>query len=242
MTFYFPIRLGLKRQKAATRREENAGQSLAYEVWREGTERSLTDYEESPESQVLKAFCHSAPAQRLTFILGEPGAGKTTLFLDWFLRLAREAAIEVRLGSKLPVLVRLRSVSKDTWNIEDDDKRADALWEHARKERTIFSREDGYSLERLYGVDASQARVFSPIWLFDGLDEVPDLNVDEGFYQKLVCLPGQKVVSGRTAVFQSLRAIVEIYKWKDYEILGLRPGEQQEFLAQALRARGRPGC
>jgi hypothetical protein len=243
MRFYFPLRLGLTLRNAATRREERDGDTKpkAYEIWREGTERSLTSYEESPDAQVLKAISDSAPAQRLTFILGEPGAGKTTLFVDWFLRLACEAAKEVRLGAKLPILVRMRSVPPEIWNTNDEGKLADALWKHARTERTIFKPEDGtgHSPESIYNLDPREACAFSPIWLFDGLDEVaPSLSGDEHFYQKLACLPGQKSVSVRTAVYQSLRTIAEIYKWKDYEILGLRAIDQQAFLAQALRMRG----
>jgi ABC-type cobalamin/Fe3+-siderophores transport system ATPase subunit/ethanolamine utilization microcompartment shell protein EutL len=243
MNFYFPLRLGIERQRAAARREEQDGhpKPQAYEAWREGTERRLTEYEELPEAQVLKAICHSAPAQRLTFILGEPGAGKTTLFVDWFLRLAREVATEVRLGARLPVLIRMRSVPAHIWNTNEEGELADALWEHACTERTIFEPEDGpdRSPESLYTLDAPQARVFSLIWLFDGLDEVaPSLSGDEHFYQKLACLPGQKAVSARIAVYQSLREVAKIYKWKEYEILGLSAKEQARFLAQALRLIG----
>ena len=245
MAFYFPLRLGLEPQRPeaqkAKRDEEPPAQG--YEVWREGIERTFTASKELSEADVFKEICKETQCDQLIFILGEPGAGKSTLLEGWFARSARQASNELHLGKRLPVLVRMRSVPADIWNADTDGEFADTLWNASRSERILLQRENGpeITLRNFYALDALQSRRFSPIWLFDGLDEVPTNFIGNmRFYQKLALLPGIKVLSVRTAVYQSLRYVTERYKREHYEILGLSPQEQQDFLTQALTAAGNP--
>jgi hypothetical protein len=69
----------------------------------------------------------------------------------------------------------------------------------------------------------------------DGLDELPpDISYSKQFYKQIVNLPGRKVITARTAVFPALREVVGEYKHREYEIMGLKPTEQQEFLEQVM--------
>ena len=63
------------------------------------------DYQRAVQLRIPKSICHSAPSRRLTVVSGDPGAGKTTLFIDWFRRLSRETATEQYLGAKLIVQI-----------------------------------------------------------------------------------------------------------------------------------------
>jgi predicted NACHT family NTPase len=71
------------------------------------------------------------------------------------------------------------------------------------------------------------------VWLLDGLDEVVP-PPDERFYQAVVNLPGLKVLSCRTAVYETLRREADRYKDQEYELLGLKSADQYAFLAHAL--------
>jgi hypothetical protein len=52
-----------------------------------------------------------------------------------------------------------------------------------------------------------------------------------------VNLPGVKVLTCRTAVYESLRPTGDRYKAREYEHLGLRPEQQRAFLTEVLNGR-----
>jgi predicted NACHT family NTPase len=191
------------------------------------------EYEERREPLVLEQILRATARNRFWLILGEPGSGKTTLLETWFKGLASRVA-EPYLGAMVPALVRLRLLPTDVWKRKDEIELADALWECAVPEKALL---DGGLVE---AYAPKYRRNFHPIWLLDGLDELlPETTGDESFFQGLANLPGIKVISARTAVFESQRKLAERYKLGEYDILGLRAPEQNEFLRKALP--GDPG-
>ena len=229
LAFYYPLRLGIRRRVTLAQKENSQTTKLVprKQSWREGVGISSIEYEEHPETQVLERLLDSGPTKRFELILGEPGAGKTTLLETWFLRLAQGLKMP-KWGTIVPALVRLRSVPRETWQINDDQKMADALWEFASAEKALLEAgaADFYKSER--------ARAFQIVWLLDGLDELSPSSQDERLYQKLVNLHGAKVISARTAVYESIRRNADRYKSHEYELLSLKPTEQEDFLYKRM--------
>ncbi|HKV91296.1 MAG TPA: NACHT domain-containing protein [Candidatus Angelobacter sp.] len=235
LNFYYPLRLGRRAWLSSSGDDDGLSRrARGYESWREGIHRSLVEYDEYPEDRVLEWLLTATGMNRFSVILGEPGSGKTTLFKAWFRRLATRTT-EPALGMVVPVLVRLRSVPAKIWRINDINDLADALWNNALKEAALLeNRFSGF-------YEAKRCRAFQPAWLLDGLDELPpQIGREEFVFQKLAILPGHKVVSARTAVYESLRHTADSYKAteNEYEILGLTPSQQREFLQQALPGEG----
>src|SRR5713101_2164782 len=110
MTFFYPLRLGIRRQRTFRKDDEHEPQEPAreYDTWREGIERVPFEYEQYAEERVLEQIVRTAPASRFHLILGEPGAGKTTLFHAWFMRLAPRNDT-LKMGMTVPVRVILRN-------------------------------------------------------------------------------------------------------------------------------------
>jgi hypothetical protein len=191
------------------------------------------EYEEFPETTILEEFLSCSSTNRFWLILGEPGSGKTTLLKTWFSCLAARIT-KVSLGAAIPILVSLRSVPREIWKLNGESNLADALWNCSIGQRALL--ED--SASTIY--QAKHCNAFDPIWLLDGVDELdPKVGREEAIFQKLANLPGRKMLSGRTAVYESLRQTADAYKigMGEYEILGLRPTEQREFLRQMLPER-----
>lgn len=80
---------------------------------------------------------------------------------------------------------------------------------------------------------AERGRMFAPVWLLDALDEVSHPGLGEAFFQRLAGLAGRKVLTCRTAVYESLRREADRYRDREYEVLGLKPHEQLAFLTHA---------
>jgi len=231
LNFFYPLRLGRRRQVSPSSKDDDRDRRpWKYEAWREGVHHSSVEYEEDPESRVLERLLTRSWTNRFWLVLGEPGSGKTTLLETWFRRLANRVTKPI-MGTVVPVLVRLRSVSSKTWHLNDISNLADALWMQSLTEEAL--------LENIpFGVyQPDRGRAFEPLWLLDGLDELSaEFHQDQALFQKVARLPGHKLVSARIAVYQSLRKTGDRYKVaeNEYEILGLRPFEQREFLRQAL--------
>jgi 3-methyladenine DNA glycosylase AlkC len=124
----------------------------------------------------------------------------------------------------VPVLVRLRDVTEETWNIQNEEKLADALWGFGLTNKALFEEAPPQIYERESG------RSFYPVWLLDGLDEVRSSLGDVSLYKTLALLPGVKVISIRSAVYASIRGIADKYKKTEHEILPLMPQDQKKFL------------
>ena len=186
---------------------------------------------------MLNDLCRAASAgqaRRPWFVLGEPGAGKSTLLERWFDSWAAELP-EPRLGATVPVLVRLRELRPGDLD-GDAEVAADRLWqEHGASSGAAWSvgRPTGESTYR-----ADRCRAFRPVWLMDGLDELDEQLQGEKLFERLVVLPGAKVITCRTAVFETLRDTAEPHKEREFEILPLETTEEESFLAGVLEARG----
>jgi hypothetical protein len=75
--------------------------------------------------------------------------------------------------------------------------------------------------------------------LLDGLDELGDVLVDPALWEAIGALPGGKVLTCRTAVFQPLRRETAGRFSAEYRVLGLESDrEQTHYLAAAMRAVG----
>jgi hypothetical protein len=230
MTFYFPLTLGQRRRKYTGPVTPSRGRNPHPNGfnWREERNRLEIEFEELIESQILENIRWASPSQlrRFWVVLGEPGAGKSKLFDSWFAR-AVPAQSDVRLGARVPALVRLRELGSEEFdgNIEEVASR---LWTHAIRCSAVLpvARQDVYSTH----CDS----LFTPIWLLDGLDEVAADVHGERLYQQIAALPGVKVVTCRTAVYSRFRREAEQYVQSEYEVLGLNPSQQEEFLAAIL--------
>jgi hypothetical protein len=241
MSFYLPFTLGVRRTRPAARDEEQraAGRRRSPEAWREGVGLAAVEYEEHPAARVLEELRRAAnagQARRPWFVLGEPGAGKSTLLERWFDAWASELP-EPRLGLTVPVLVRLLELRPGDLD-GDPEATADRLWrERGARWGAAWTagRPTGDSIYR-----ADRCRNFQPVWLLDGLHELDELlREDERLFERLVVLPGAKLITCRTAVFETLRGRAERHKEREFEVLPLKPAEQENFLAAALEDRGR---
>jgi len=233
MPFYFPLRLGQRRRKYVSPRLDSPSvlsKRTEVEVvrWREERNRLEIDIDELPEAQVLEGFrwASSGQSHRFWVILGEPGAGKSKLLDAWFERLVPPEN-ELRLGIRIPALVRLREIDSKELSGTPEEV-AVHLWQHAIRCSALLphTRSDIFKTGR--------GPFFTPIWLLDGMDEIETLSHGEALFQKIAALPGIKVVSCRTAVFERYRRSAEPYIHRAYEVLGLSSNEQLSFLTSVL--------
>jgi hypothetical protein len=138
------------------------------------------------------------------------------------------------LGVQIPVLVRLRDVPREAL-AGDPAAVADTLWA-----KGVAAGQDTAKGTAAAGVFNLPARVFTPVWLLDGLDELAAPPIaDRGLWDLLRALPGDVVLTCRTAVFQPARAEIAGRIGREWRLLGLKPEEEQaQFLARAYAARG----
>ena len=232
MDFFHPLTLGIPTPR---RQRTGAGDRSrpSYESWRSSYEswREIEVQEERAEAEIfnqLRAGTSVTPGVLL--ILGEPGAGKTTLLEEWHARwIARLTA--PRLALRIPVLIRLRDVKTEDL-VGSLDEMADRLWTRGGQSATGATVKNTPA-EAIFDLPL---RLFTPVWLLEGLDEAPATLADKGLWDRLAALPGDVVATCRTAVFQSARSEAKGRLAREHCILGLRPGEQPGFLAKALEA------
>ena len=233
MVFYHPLVLGVARPRGPDSSGPDGrrgGEATTHEAWREGVSRPGEDYERHPEGQAF-ARLRSAASQertRLWVVLGEPGAGKSRLLNEWFRRWAADLG-DPRLGLPVPVLVRLRRLTPPELHLGQEEF-ADWLWEQGLGERGLLDQ----PRDAVYRAGAS--RLFRPVWLLDGLDEVAPSVPRADLLSGLAALPGLKLLTCRTAVFQAQREAIAPYQERgaEYEILPLGPAERRQFLAARL--------
>lgn len=224
--FYFPLTLG---RPSAAPRDDERRRPPELDAWREGVRSSRQEVERIPEEGIFRDLMRSA-GPGYTLVTGEPGAGKSTLLEQWRRRWAQEAPAP-RLGLVLPVLVRFRSLNRyaaDLLNTRSDPELAQALWaEHLRPDA------DTPALNNYYQLDP---RLWTPLWLLDGLDEAAAELRTEEFLRRLGNLPGRVCLSCRTAIAQSLRPALQpgLRAANSLEIQPLDAREQRDFLAHSL--------
>ena len=235
---FFPLTLGTPRPRPAPgARGREGSPTRSFEAWREGLSASAEEFDERPATQVLAELMAATPRSAmesgLTLVLGEPGAGKTSLLAHWhaeWLAGLRPA----RLGLPVPVLLPLRKVEAGLL-VGRPEEVADRLWDlRGARDRERTAAGACYHLP---------PRLLSPIWLLDGLDEfaVKNLAAPER-RETFASLPGALVLSCRTAVFQQIRLDAEgaarriVSAARELRITGLKPDEQENFLRLALEA------
>ncbi|WP_044559626.1 NACHT domain-containing protein [Azospirillum sp. B4] len=212
---YFPARLGTPVQRGQLDGEEGGSRLPRYEAWREGFDHGILA--ERPEAAVLDELLRVGDG--LTLILGEPGAGKSRLLEHWAGR-TRPAAPGY--GVLVPLLLPLRHL-KGQSSLVDPALRgpalADALWALGEP-----------------GADVpTNGRCFRPLWLLDGLDELPADPPLRDWLKRLPSLPGVMVATCRTAVWQAAELGSAPRPRQIETIMPLRPGRERiDFLRPAL--------
>ena len=236
--FFHPLRLGTVKQQPAGREQDILGPDSRqyrddHDAWRESISlEPREDYEEHAEATVFDQLRRgSLPSRGVVLILGEPGAGKTSLLEEWHRRWW-SAPGPIRLGLQVPVLIRLKYVIAD-WQRGASDAIADRLWNELGQS-TTQAVVKGAETSRL---PTLSQRLWTPIWLLDGLDEGPVPIGDERLWDALAALPGKVLVTCRTAVFEPARPEARRYLSREYRVLPLEPGEQPNFLANAMKAK-----
>jgi hypothetical protein len=233
---FFPLTLGIPkprpRREPDQLDETSPFQSARWDeaVWRESLSAPPDPVEEVLATTVLDRLMRSEPPSRPWLILGEPGAGKSRLLEHWHATWLSILA-EPMLGLPVPVLVRLREL--DAAALKGDPALvADHLWS-----RGVAARGDAARGCWAASLGGLPARLFTPIWFLDGLDELGDVLVDPALWEAIGALPGGKVLTCRTAVFQPLRRETAGRFSAEYRVLGLKPGEEQaNYLAAAMQA------
>ncbi len=191
---FFPLTLGVPQRKTREVRESERP-PRTYDEWREWIGRP-EEFEPFPAEDILMRLMRGDPALPPPpwLILGEPGAGKTSLLEHWHATWL-QALLRPYLGMKVPVLVRLGDVPRDAFK-GDPGIVADALWDGGLA--VGRSQAKGTAAEAVFGF---RPHVFSPFWLLDGLDELERPIADRGLWDSLRALPGEAVLTCRTAVF-----------------------------------------
>jgi tetratricopeptide (TPR) repeat protein len=239
MDFFYPLKLGIPKKSQARfehndrDRTEDEQPRIDYDEWRESESPSEGDYDELQESSLLDELCSPGPLRhRLRLILGEPGAGKSTLLRKWHERWITKL-VTASLGLRIPVLVRLRDLTK-VHVAGKPDEIADRLWNEFGQKAAMEAAKETASAS----IVSRPLRLFSPVWLLDGLDEAPIEPTDRIMWEFLAALPGEVVLTCRTAAYRQMSSLVEGLIQREYRILGLRPSDQAAFLTKALEAEG----
>ena len=204
------------------------GESLAFAV---------PIFDEVPADQVLqelKGGGSVGDARRLWLLLGEPGIGKSTLLHQWFATWTSELTSPC-LGLSVPVLVRLKELKEDAFRGEIDNI-ADRLWREYYLAIASYTLPESHPARAIYVPE--RGRAFRPIWLLDGLDEI-SLSQSDIFFERLLQLPGSKLLTSRTGAFEVIRDRAERYVEREFLLTPLKLNEQIAFLARKLSAQGR---
>ena len=150
-------------------RERDDRPRPSYEGWREGLSVPDEEYEEHGESVVLDQLRMAKLSSRgVRLILGEPGAGKSTLLHEWYVRWM-VGLVAPQLGLRVPVLVRVREIRTECWTGLPEEI-ADYLWKHVGQSTAMAVAKDTVG-SQIFGLPL---RLFTPVWLLDGLDEARD--------------------------------------------------------------------
>ncbi|HEU5159207.1 MAG TPA: HEAT repeat domain-containing protein [Streptosporangiaceae bacterium] len=198
---------------------------LPPELDRTRLEEARRTYQERPARPVLQALAD--PAARKTVVLGDPGAGKSTLARYLMLALAEENAAEAigwqvppELTGRLPMLVELRTFADQRW-----------------RGKTFLDMIDELERGEGLGIPGSLLEEFlraggRALVIFDGLDEIFDPRVRaevtrqiEGFAARY---PSARVVVTSRVVGYS-RGLLDGAGFAHYMLQDLDPAQIQEF-------------
>ena len=234
-TPYFPLTLGIElelevRNKHAEDTRKNDIGSQYPPTWHEGIDVTHREkkLEQLSEGKVFQDILNTTDTSKSWYIIGEPGAGKSRLLSEWFLRAVEHD--RQFLGGQLPLLIPLRNLHqehiKELLKTGQPRSNLDRLWAIAYEVAVSL----GHPIS-----ETIDCRV-QPIWLLDGLDELPDdcwkANVNL-LGQVLQQLPGKKVLSCRTAIYQ-YRELRKQSQDQCFEIMFLSKAEQTAFLTLVM--------
>ncbi|QCO03335.1 NACHT domain-containing protein [Azospirillum argentinense] len=226
---YFPAKLGtpVQHPSEGDRKDGRIG-SQHYEAWRESFAIEPTSWTERSEAEAFTE--RKRGGGYFHVIVGEPGAGKTRLLEEWFRRWWTGEAGSLSFGMRVPVLVRLRQLESADARL-NPDQLADQLWDLAQADARLLTP----NVAHLYRPE--RARLFRPVWLLDGLDELSSGAPLEDWLRAIAILPGDVVATCRTVVWQAERAISGGVRPRRVEtILPLRTdADRARFLHPALR-------
>ena len=233
---YFPARLGRPVQgRSKGDREDGRVSPGRYEAWRESFAVEPQFWQERSESEAFAELRRGGTG--LQVILGEPGAGKTRLLEEWASRWWTEGCSSVAFGTRMAVLIPLRLVALSNGTVtpypSDDDGEgglADRLWRLAVSPpgppgtgRSALPKRCG------------QARLFRPVWLLDGLDELPPEFPLADWLRAFAMLPGDVVTTCRTAVWQTERSLGGKESWRVETVMPLgSEADRAAFLRPGL--------
>jgi len=229
---YFPRKLGRPR-RAVPGPDGHGSRELPrdHDSWREGVRHAEVAWEPVPEERVRdELFGERSPTPGFLLVTGEPGSGKSRLLEAWFEQWAA-AAPALRLGARVPVLVRLRDLPRNEvgglLTESDPESLADRLW----KLKLPAPPAVADRVRPFHG--STTGRLWEPVWLLDGLDELPAGLRDARFFGLLAHLPGRTCVTCRTAVAQAERERLRgcVTPGREFELVPLSPAEQEDFLA-----------
>ena len=198
--FYFPLSLGREVvEKVEPNDPREAPPPLEPLTYKEG-QNWRRRFEQQPEERVLESWLAQPGLHPL---VGEPGSGKSTLLRQWAVRLNEQ---HLQDGTKpVAFYVALRDVTSEGLDDYFGRPRADGGFE---LDITPFLSPD------------PPARA---IWLFDGLDELPQELRGQWFTIIQTCSKDVCVVSCRTAVYRG--------EFGDpMHLMGLAPAAQLSFL------------
>jgi hypothetical protein len=198
---------------------------LPPEVDRARVEEARRSYQQLPTRPVLQTLAD--PAARKTVVLGDPGAGKSTLAKYLMLALAAENAaaatgweLPPELAGRLPILVELRTFAEQRW-----------------RGRTFLDLIDELERGEGLGVPKQLLEEFlraggRALVIFDGLDEIFDPRVRgevtrqiEGFAARY---PSAKVVVTSRVVGYS-RGVLDGAGFAHYMLQDLDPEQIKKF-------------
>ncbi len=219
MNGYVERRLGVRDDSPAG--EQGPSQS-SRSGWHEHVRQVPRANRVHPEREVLERIANGVDRRELWFLLGEPGSGKSTLVAHWTQRCLAglpDAAVGLQL---VPVRVRFRDLKGVSFRAKE---LAETLWAHALQ---------GDHSRRWPWLTAEHRFRFVPLWLLDGWDEASVEYVDERFLSALVGVPGVKLLTCRTAAFESFSVRTALPRYSRarcwYTLEQLSREEQQRFL------------
>jgi hypothetical protein len=156
-------------------------------------------------------------------VTGEPGSGKSTFLQELVIEWTRTTP-PLRLGTRVPVVVRCRDLALEDVERRDPDVLPDRLWSR----RAPLPPETAQARP----FHASPGRTWEPLWLIDGLDELPGNVLDETLCHRLAALPGYVCATCRTAVAHAEGRAFRgsVTGRQGIELLPLSPDEQKSFL------------
>lgn len=199
---YFQLNLGKEKPREVNEQRENLVFEFPYIMHTENDDKWRKVFTKTPAHELLKTWSQTVGIHP---IIGEPGGGKSTLLGTWA-HLLKEMSTSTK--QYVPLFVPLREV--DTSCIEGYFKKK--------------------NFDVLPYLNSDYDKTVQPVWLFDGLDELPK-DYKEDWLDEIAKRNSQPcLLTCRTALWDSYYE--KMFSEAHY-LLGINQQEQKKFL-QAL--------